>query len=1072
MKSPFPPVRLYILLALLASIALFTALVLAVTPLILSFAPQAAHQSHQNYLWVTPPLAVILVTWVYLYLTPIARLRRVLKRGDEPAPEMIRSARRAAFNAPVYLFVTLMGAILTATLLVNIIGPLAISGYELAPYFSESLFVLAATVSTGLLLALVARWQLRPVLIVTFHLIPRPSLSLAHEGQRFTIRTRLLVIILALNVVAAYLPSTLVLDLVYRAVQEAAPTSLIQQTLSLLLAFNAAILGFTFFFALVIAADITDDLRQVTQRLSEVALRGEVGEQLPILSLDEIGDLVDAFNDVQMRIQAQQETLQQEHRRLLSLQAISSRISTIYDLDQLLHELTKSARTIFGYYNTLIALVDEKSKELYVASSGCEVSADVSASRFSVESEGSIQGSIQRAVGSGEPLSIPDISQSDFHIVSGPSVRSAVVTPMTVGGKLVGIFVAESDESNGFEKQDVQLMTSLANQAAATIEAARLLQKSRANAEAMAQWARNLMIINRVATILSASLDAYEILDIAVRHLVELTGVDYGSTLMLEQDEKHGTIIAEHPESQLGNLRIKVSIPSNVREALDAGNAYQIDTVREPKLVARLRQQHPSMEFQSLLLVPMSARGETIGILLLGTVDERREFTDEEQDICRTIASQTAVAVANARLLQDIQQQQRALFFKSQELTAQTNKLDTILNSVADGLVVVDSDGNVILSNPVFRQMMNLPGEDSLRDRPLVEYCTITELQDIITQTLQSPIQGYTKNIALQSGQVLKASTTPLHLPSSEDKEQHSLGVVTVLREITREVELDQAKTNFITAVSHELRTPLTSILGFASLIQRDLQRRIVPHLDSEEEPGQAVSRIQHNLAIIEQESMRITRLINDMLDIAKIEAGQMEWRMEETNLTGVIDQAVTATTALAEEKNLPVQIHLPSGKLPPVWADQDRISQVMTNLLANAIKFTERGDIEVRGWILSVKDGSLECTDPIPTLYDSVGAIQENLTKLGFSDGTWVVVSVTDTGVGIKPDDIPYVFEKYRQVGDVAASPLKGTGLGLPISKEIVEHHGGRIWVESKQGKGSTFSFALPVDSSRGKES
>ncbi len=1068
MKSPFPPVRLYILLALLASIALFTALVLVVTPLILSFAPQAAHQSRQNYLWVTPPLAVVLVTWAYLYLTPIARLRRDLKQGDEPSPETIRNARRAAFNAPVYLFVTLMGAILVATLLVNIVGPLMISGYELAPYFSESLFVLATSVSTGLLLALVARWQLRPVLIVTFHLIPRPSPSLAREGQRFTIRTRLLVIILALNVIAVYLPSTLVLDLVYRAVQEAAPTSLIQQTLSLLLAFNAAILGFTFFFALVITADITDDLRQVTQRLSEVALRGEVGEQLPILSLDEIGDLVNAFNDVQMRIQAQQETLQQEHQRLLSLQAISSRISTTYDLDQLLDELAKSARTIFGYYNTLIALMDEKSEELYVASSGCEVSAEVSTSQFSVESEPGIQ----RALNSGEPLSIPDVSQSDFHIVSGPSVRSAIVTPMTVGGKLVGIFVAESEEPNGFEKQDVQLMTSLANQAAATIEAARLLQKSRANAEAMAQWARNLMIINRVATILSASLDAYEILDIAVRHLVELTGVDYGSTLMLEQDEKHGTIIAEHPESQLGNLRIKLSIPSNVREALDAGKAYQIDAVKDPELVARLRRQHPSIEFQSLLLVPMSARGETIGILLLGTVDERREFTDEEQDICRTIASQTAVAVANARLLQDIQQQQRALFFKSQELTAQTNKLDTILNSVADGLVVVDSDGHVILSNPVFRQMMNLPDEDSLRDRPLAECCTITELQDIITQTLQSPSQGYTKNIALQSGQVLKASTAPLHLPSSEHKEQHSFGVVTVLRDITREAELDRAKSDFITAVSHELRTPLTSILGFASLIQRDLQRRIVPHLDSDEEPGQAVNRIQHNLAIIEQESMRITRLINDMLDIAKIEAGQMEWRMEETDLTEVIDQAVTATTALAEEKNLPVQIHLPSGKLPSVWADQDRISQVMTNLLANAIKFTEQGDIEVRGWMLSVKGESLECIGPIPTLYDSVEATQKNLTRLGFSDGTWVVVSVTDTGVGIKPDDIAYVFEKYRQVGDVAVSPLKGTGLGLPISKEIVEHHGGRIWVESKQGRGSTFSFALPVDSSPGKES
>ena len=244
--------------------------------------------------------------------------------------------------------------------------------------------------------------------------------------------------------------------------------------------------------------------------------------------------------------------------------------------------------------------------------------------------------------------------------------------------------------------------------------------------------------------------------------------------------------------------------------------------------------------------------------------------------------------------------------------------------------------------------------------------------------------------------------------------------------------------------------------LGIAVLVGANLDR-LAPQL--------AIERIQKNLHIIEQESERITRLITDMLDIAKIEAGQMKWRQDDTDLTEVIAQAVAATTSLAEEKELPVQVHVPDGGLPPVCGDRDRIVQVVTNLLANAIKFTERGKIEVRSWMVHADGKGLESKGPVPAPRGSPEAAQATLEALGLANGEWIVVSVTDTGVGIQPEDIPYVFEKYRQVGDVAVSPIKGTGLGLPISKEIVEHHGGHIWVESEQGKGSTFSFALPVE-------
>ncbi|MBN1811401.1 MAG: GAF domain-containing protein [Anaerolineae bacterium] len=1143
MEPPFPSVRRQILLAVLASITILVALALVISPLVISFAPHAAQQARLNYLWSTPPLMGILAGLAYWYMAPIAQLRLGLKQGKVPSTELIRRARRAAFNTPVYLFVAQVGATLLATFLSDIIGLLLIQGYELALYFSKSLLTIAVAVSTGLLLALVARWRLRSVLATTNRLTP-PSRLPSKEGHRFSIRARLLGVILALTIVACYLPSILGLNMVQRAVRDAAyrqhrewvestiqnlapflddealiryveeislpdggqafikdsqgnyitrlPTPfpsppnpdehieplpmnrsgrdwhlgvvykfhaesdpLVRHTALLLLIFDVVIVILTLPFTFAVTADITDDLRQVTQRMLGVAWRGEVGERLPVLSLDEVGDLVRAFNDIQERVQSQQKTLRQEHWRLLALQAISSRISAIFDLDQLLDELAKSATTIFGYYNTLILLPDKEGKGFYIASSGRSIPPEIIGRRFDIETEKSIQDIIR----SGEALLIPNLSERDFETVSSPGVRSVIVAPMFVRGNLIGFFQAESDQPASFEKQDTQLVTSLANQAGATIESARLLQKSRAHALEMGRWARNLMLINRVATTLATSLDAREILDMAVQHLAELIGVDYGSALILEQDRQHGLIIAEYPESRLADFRLQLPHIPEAWRMIEAGNVYQAQATDHSELLDALQAQHRLIDFQSLLLVPLIARDEMIGILLLVFLGQPRTFTDEEIDICQTVASQAAVAVANARLLQDIQQQQRALIRKSQELTAESSKLDAILNNVADGLVATDASGRVILSNPAFREMANLPPTHPVRDQLLTECFPNTLLQNLTVQALESPGRMFTENLELDSERVLKASTTALHLPPEnheEGSEEPSFGTITVLRDITREVALDRAKTDFIAAVSHELRTPLTSILGFASLIRREIRRRIIPHLDTDEVSQQAAERIQDNLDIIEQESLRITRLINDMLDIAKMEAGRMEWRLGQTNLGEVINQAVNATATLAEEKGLPIEIHLHPDGLPAVWADRDRLIQVMTNLLANAIKFTDHGKIEVRGWMLEVQGGVSQRTGPAPPL--------DSLDKLNLPTGEWVVVSVTDTGVGFRQEDAPYIFEKYRQVGDSAISPVKGTGLGLSISKEIVEHHGGLIWAESEYNQGSTFSFALPV--------
>jgi signal transduction histidine kinase/DNA-binding response OmpR family regulator len=261
------------------------------------------------------------------------------------------------------------------------------------------------------------------------------------------------------------------------------------------------------------------------------------------------------------------------------------------------------------------------------------------------------------------------------------------------------------------------------------------------------------------------------------------------------------------------------------------------------------------------------------------------------------------------------------------------------------------------------------------------------------------------------------------------DDKSHQLAVAN-----QRLQELDQLKSDFLSTVSHELRTPLTSVLGFARIIARRYEESLLPHLDqSQARVRRDAQRITENLQIIIDEGERLTRLINEVLDLAKIESGKMEWQMQEVSLHEVVQRAVNATSSLARDKSLDVQVvsHTQAGQ---VYGDADRLTQVVTNLLGNAIKFTN--------------EGSVTCV------------LERHADD--------ITVKVKDTGVGIAPEDLDKVFEKFRQVGGTLTDKPTGTGLGLPICKEIIEHHGGRIWVESAPGISSTFSFTLPAISAQ----
>ncbi len=249
--------------------------------------------------------------------------------------------------------------------------------------------------------------------------------------------------------------------------------------------------------------------------------------------------------------------------------------------------------------------------------------------------------------------------------------------------------------------------------------------------------------------------------------------------------------------------------------------------------------------------------------------------------------------------------------------------------------------------------------------------------------------------------------------------------------------DANEAKSAFLSTVSHELRTPLTSVLGFAKIIRKRLEDKVFPSVTVEDQKiKRTMKQVSENLNVVVSEGERLTNLINDVLDLAKIESGRMEWHMKPVFLQDVINRAIASTSTLFEQKGLTLQKNI-SSDLPLVSADEDKLIQVVINLLSNAVKFTDKGKVAIDA----------------------------------YQDEGQIIVEVQDTGIGIADDDKHKVFERFRQAGDTLTDKPQGTGLGLPICREIIEHHGGIIWMKSDLGVGSTFFFSIPTMGEAGPE-
>lgn len=347
------------------------------------------------------------------------------------------------------------------------------------------------------------------------------------------------------------------------------------------------------------------------------------------------------------------------------------------------------------------------------------------------------------------------------------------------------------------------------------------------------------------------------------------------------------------------------------------------------------------------------------------------------------------------------------------DLQHEKEHLASILRSMTDAVITFDAAGQVLLANPHGESVMSRwNGMDWALEEETAEASGVPEPLRPVFHTVISEAREVTTRVHVKQ-QVWSVVMGPLHADS------RVRGAVAVLRDVTEEVQLEKLRKDFVANVSHEIRTPLSMLQGYSEALLDDIAT-------SPEERRELVQ-------VIHDESLRMGRLVKDLLDLARMEAGHLPMHKAQTDVHELASRVYRKFAVLAKERNIPIEVQLEAMDSVLPEADEDRLEQVLTNLLDNALRHSSEGQ-------------------PIHIRTER-------------TDNEWLWIHIEDHGQGIPSEDVPYVFERFYKADKARKrGPSGGTGLGLAIVKNIIEAHQGHIRVDSTLGKGTTFSIALPV--------
>jgi GAF domain-containing protein len=601
------------------------------------------------------------------------------------------------------------------------------------------------------------------------------------------------------------------------------------------------------------------------------------------------------FTELEARNRALTETLEQQTATSEVLRVISrsgSNVQPVFDA------IAENARRLLRGWGSLVVRFDGRLLHAEAVSGGAQGSADILRQLFPLSADRDTF--VGAAILDRKVQIIEDVEADERWArmrarARARGWRSNVAVPMLQDGQPVGAITVSRVEPGPFKRQEIELLTTFAEQAVIAIENVRLFNDLRARTGDLLSSVEQLKALGEVSRAVSSTLDLSVVLNTIVSRVVELSGVDRG--VVFEYDESQEVFIERAATDTGGELaKVRRGAPIRKGEGVLGRTAVVLEPVQVPDISvpgayeSRLRDNLLASGVRALLAVPMVHEGLIVGSLLVSR-NEPGDFASETIELLQTFASQSALAIRNARLYKELEEKTRQL----------------------------------------------------------------------------------------------------------EAANRH--------------------KDDFLASMSHELRTPLNAVIGFSEVL---VERMFGDLNDKQEE-------FLHDILA---SGRHLLSLINDILDLAKIEAGRMELDPEDFDLASAIDNALVLIRERALRKGLTLDTAVDPG-LGVVRADQRKIKQVLLNLLSNSVKFTPEGG---------------------------------RVTLAAHRHLTHVEIAVSDTGIGIAPGDQEAVFEEFRQIESDYVKKQEGTGLGLTLARKFVELHGGRIGVKSELGKGSTFSFTLPI--------
>ncbi len=661
----------------------------------------------------------------------------------------------------------------------------------------------------------------------------------------------------------------------------------------------------------------------------------------------------------------------------------------------------------------------------------------------------------------------------NFKVRLGEKPKSLVFVPLVVGQEVTGhISLQNIDRENAFSDSDVRLLETLAAGMSVALQNAQLLAETQRLLKETQQRNAELALINSIQQGLVAKMDMNSIYELVGDQIRDIFDAQVVTINRYDTEEQSNYYCYAYEKGQRFEIDPQPLTPilqnfiENGRHLLLNKQAGQTLGAGGGKVVAG---ETP----RSFLAVPLWSGKQVTGSISLQNVDREDAFDDDQVRLLSTVAASTSVALENARLFGMIKRRAKEMAVLAEvgrDISA-TLDLQTLLERIAihardllnvkdSAVYLPDETGSFMTGytalGPIAEQVKasvvkpgeGILGEIWLMKEPEIINAAQNDPRAVLIDGTQKQVDEKMMVTPLFSGEKVIGLMAVWRIGGNNFKETELEFFVGLSRQAAIAIEnarlysqaeraraaaedANRTKSAFLANVSHELRTPLTSILGFAHVLQNRLEQHVAPVVPSDDqEAKQALNQIDNSLAIILSEGQRLTTLINNVLDLEKIEAGEMDWQMETVNLVEIMEQGIDATSSLIEQRGLKLERDI-VDKIPLVQGDHDKLVQVIVNLLSNAAKFTDEGSITCR----------IQCWE-------------------------WaVIVSIQDTGAGIPAEELDNVFEKFSQVGDTLTGKPRGTGLGLSISKEIVERHGGRIWAESKCREGSTFSFILPAD-------